>query len=150
FKGWNILYIFIVFPIVAGLLLVGGVFGLPLVETAVWGGLFLTLVVSYVGMALSLPFGILLALGRRSEMPAVRPVCVLIIEVCRGVPLITLLFMAGILLPLFFPTGVNFDKLLRALFGVSLFASAYMAEVIRGGLQAVPKGQYEGAKALGL
>jgi len=150
FKRFNLLYVFILFPIVAGVLLYGGVFGLPLVETAVWGGLFLTLVVSYVGMALSLPFGIILALGRRSTMPAVRVVCVFFIELCRGVPLITVLFMAGILLPLFFPTGVSFDKLLRALLGVALFASAYMAEVIRGGLQAVPKGQYEGAKALGL
>jgi len=150
FKRFNLLYVFILFPIVAGVLLYGGVLGLPLVETAVWGGLFLTLVVSYVGMALSLPFGIILALGRRSNMPAVRVVCVFFIELCRGVPLITVLFMAGILLPLFFPTGVSFDKLLRALLGVALFASAYMAEVIRGGLQAVPKGQYEGAKALGL
>jgi len=150
FKGFNLLYIFVIFPVVSGFLLLGGLFGLTPVETAVWGGLFLTLVVSYVGMALSLPFGILLALGRRSAMPAVRMVCVFLIEVCRGVPLITVLFMAGILLPLFFPTGVSFDKLARALFGVSLFASCYMAEVIRGGLQAVPKGQYEGAKALGL
>jgi len=150
FKRFNLLYVFILFPLVSGVVLYGGIFGLPLVETAVWGGLFLTLVVSYVGMALSLPFGIILALGRRSAMPAVRVVCVFFIELCRGVPLITVLFMAGILLPLFFPTGVSFDKLLRALLGVALFASAYMAEVIRGGLQAVPKGQYEGAKALGL
>ena len=150
FKGLNLLYIFAILPVVSGFLLVGGVLGLPVVETAVWGGLFLTILVSYVGMAVSLPFGIILALGRRSEMPAVRYVCVFIIEVCRGVPLITVLFMAGILLPLFFPTGVSFDKLVRALFGVALFASAYMAEVIRGGLQAVPKGQYEGAKAIGL
>ncbi|MEO8883366.1 MAG: amino acid ABC transporter permease [Devosia sp.] len=150
FKRFNLLYVFILFPIISGVLLYGGVLGLEQVETAVWGGLFLTLVVSYVGMALSLPFGIILALGRRSAMPAVRVVCVFFIELCRGVPLITVLFMAGILLPLFFPTGVSFDKLLRALLGVALFASAYMAEVIRGGLQAVPKGQYEGAKALGL
>jgi general L-amino acid transport system permease protein len=149
FKRLNLLYIFIIFPVVAGFLLYGG-FGLPVVETALWGGLSLTLVVSYVGMALSLPLGIVLALGRRSAMPAVRAVCVFFIEVCRGVPLITVLFMAGILLPLFLPDGVNFDKLIRALLGVALFASAYMAEVIRGGLQAVPKGQYEGAKALGL
>jgi general L-amino acid transport system permease protein len=101
-------------------------------------------------MAMSLPLGILMALGRRSTMPAVRAICVFFIEVCRGVPLITVLFMAGILLPLFLPDGVNFDKLIRALLGVAIFASAYMAEVIRGGLQAVPKGQYEGAKALGL
>ena len=150
FKGWNLLYIYVVFPVVAGILLVGGVFGLQLVETQVWGGLFLTLVVSYVGMAMSLPLGILLALGRRSKMPAVHYVCLFFIELCRGVPLITVLFMAGVLLPLFLPTGVNFDKLLRALLGLSLFAAAYMAEVIRGGLQAIPKGQFEGAKSLGL
>jgi len=150
FKRFNLLYVFIIFPVGAAFLLDGGAFGLPHVETAVWGGLFLTLVVSYVGMAMSLPFGIILALGRRSNMPAVRVVCVFFIEICRGVPLITVLFMAGILLPLFFPTGVNFDKLVRALLGVAFFASAYMAEVIRGGLQAVPKGQYEGAQALGL
>jgi len=150
FKGWNLVYIYVVFPVVAGILLVGGVFGLQLVETQVWGGLFLTLVVSYVGMAMSLPLGILLALGRRSKMPAVHYVCLFFIELCRGVPLITVLFMAGVLLPLFLPTGVNFDKLLRALLGLSLFAAAYMAEVIRGGLQAIPKGQFEGAKSLGL
>ena len=150
FKGFNLLYIFIMFPVLSGFLLVGGVLGLPVVETAVWGGLFLTLVVSYVGMAMSLPLGIILALGRRSKMPTVQWVCVVFIEFCRGVPLITVLFMAGILLPLFLPTGVNFDKLLRALLGLSLFAAAYMAEVIRGGLQAIPKGQYEGAKSLGL
>jgi general L-amino acid transport system permease protein len=150
YKGFNLLYIYILFPIIGGVLLVGGLFGLPVAETSVWGGLFLTLVVSYVGMAMSLPLGILLALGRRSKMPAVHYVCVAFIEICRGVPLITVLFMAGILLPLFLPTGVNFDKLLRALLGLSLFAAAYMAEVIRGGLQAIPKGQYEGAQALGL
>jgi general L-amino acid transport system permease protein len=150
FKSLNLLYIFIIFPVVSALILLGGFFGLPFVETAVWGGLFLTLVVSYVGMAVSLPLGILLALGRRSAMPGVRTVCVLIIEVCRGVPLITVLFMASVMLPLFLPPGVSFDKLLRALLGVAIFASAYMAEVIRGGLQAVPKGQYEGAKAMGL
>jgi general L-amino acid transport system permease protein len=150
FKRLNLLYLFILFPLIAGVVLIGGVLGLPEVETALWGGLFLTLVVSYVGMAMSLPLGIILALGRRSKMPIVQWVCVFFIEVCRGVPLITVLFMAGILLPLFLPTGVNFDKLLRALLGLSLFAAAYMAEVIRGGLQAIPKGQYEGAKSLGL
>jgi general L-amino acid transport system permease protein len=150
YKGWNLLYIFIIFPVISAVILYGGVFGLPVVETALWGGLFLTLVVSYVGMTMSLPLGIILALGRRSKMPIVRLVCVTFIEVCRGVPLITVLFMAGILLPLFLPEGMNFDKLLRALFGLSLFAAAYMAEVIRGGLQAIPKGQYEGARAIGL
>lgn len=150
YKGFNLLYLFIIFPLVAGFVLYGGILGLQVVETVVWGGLFLTLVVSYVGMAMSLPLGIVLALGRRSKMPAVKYICVFFIEVCRGVPLITVLFMAGILLPLFLPTGVNFDKLLRALLGLSLFAAAYMAEVIRGGLQAIPKGQYEGAQAIGL
>ena len=150
FKRLSLLATFVIFPVVSAFLLIGGSFGLPVGETALWGGRFLTLVVSYVGMAMSLPLGIILALGRRSKMPIVQWVCVFFIEVCRGVPLITVLFMAGILLPLFLPEGVNFDKLLRALIGLSLFAAAYMAEVIRGGLQAIPKGQYEGAKSLGL
>jgi general L-amino acid transport system permease protein len=109
-----------------------------------------TLVVAITGMVASLPLGILLALGRRSEMPAVRVFSVVFIEVWRGVPLITVLFMASVMLPLFLPAGVNFDKLLRCLIGVALFSSAYMAEVVRGGLQAIPKGQYEAADALGL
>jgi general L-amino acid transport system permease protein len=125
-------------------------FGLSTVETPLWGGLLVTLVVSYVGMAASLPLGILLALGRRSKMPIVRTLCVTFIEFWRGVPLITVLFMASVMLPLFLPPGVNFDKLLRALIGVALFSAAYMAEVVRGGLQAIPKGQYEAAQALGL
>jgi general L-amino acid transport system permease protein len=122
----------------------------PLVETRLWGGLFLTLVIAAVGIVGSLPLGILLALGRRSDMPVVRAICVAFIEVWRGVPLITVLFMASNMFPLFMPEGVNFDKLLRALLGVTIFASAYMAEVVRGGLQAIPKGQYEAAEALGL
>ncbi len=122
----------------------------PLVETRLWGGLFLTLVVAAVGIVGSLPLGIVLALGRRSHMPVVRAICVAFIEVWRGVPLITVLFMASNMFPLFMPEGVNFDKLVRALLGVTIFASAYMAEVIRGGLQAIPKGQYEAAEALGL
>jgi len=122
----------------------------PLVETRLWGGLFITLVIASVGIVGSLPLGILLALGRRSHMPVVRAICVAFIEVWRGVPLITVLFMASNMFPLFMPEGVNFDKLLRALLGVAIFASAYMAEVIRGGLQAIPKGQYEAAAALGL
>jgi general L-amino acid transport system permease protein len=120
------------------------------VETALWGGLFLTLVIAGVGIVASLPLGILFALGRRSDMPIVRAMCITFIEVMRGVPLITILFMASVMLPLFLPQGVNFDKLLRALVGVSLFSAAYMAEVVRGGLQAIPKGQYEAAQALGL
>ena len=125
-------------------------FGLVPVETSSWGGLLVTLVVSVTGIAASLPLGILLALGRRSQMPVVRLLSVIFIEVWRGVPLITVLFMASVMLPLFLPDGVTFDRLLRALIGISLFSAAYMAEVVRGGLQAIGKGQYEGAMALGL
>nr|WP_310239548.1 amino acid ABC transporter permease [Rhizobium rosettiformans] len=148
-KGLNALLLFIVFPIVAFFLLHGG-FGLPEVETPLWGGLMVTLILSFVGIAVSLPLGILLALGRRSDMPVIKMICVIFIEVVRGVPLITVLFMANVMLPLFMPTGWTIDNFLRALVGVSLFASAYMAEVVRGGLQAIPKGQYEGADSLGL
>jgi len=122
----------------------------PLVETRLWGGLFITLVIGTVGIVGSLPLGIVLALGRRSNMPVVRAICVVFIEVWRGVPLITVLFMASNMFPLFMPEGVNLDKLLRALLGVAIFSAAYMAEVVRGGLQAIPKGQYEAAAALGL
>lgn len=122
----------------------------PAVETQRWGGLFLTLVIAAVGIVGSLPVGIALALGRRSELPVVRAICVAFIEVWRGVPLITVLFMASVMFPLFMPEGVNFDKLARALLGVTIFAGAYMAEVVRGGLQAIPRGQYEAAEALGL
>jgi general L-amino acid transport system permease protein len=132
------------------LLLLGIDFGLSHVETEVWGGLLMTLVIAITGIAVSLPLGILLALGRRSDMPIVRGVSVVFIEFWRGVPLITVLFMSSVMLPLFLPEGVSFDKLLRALIGVALFSSAYMAEVVRGGLQAIPKGQYEGAMAVGL
>lgn len=132
------------------LFLVGIDFGLESVETEVWGGLLVTLVIAVTGIAASLPIGIALALGRRSELPIIRFFCIAFIEFWRGVPLITVLFMSSVMLPLFLPEGVTFDKLLRALIGVGLFSSAYMAEVIRGGLQALPKGQYEGAMALGL
>ncbi|MBY3207064.1 amino acid ABC transporter permease [Rhizobium laguerreae] len=148
-KGLNAILLFAVLPIIAFWLLHGG-FGLEVVETPLWGGLMVTLVLSFVGIAVSLPVGILLALGRRSRMPVIRMLCVTFIEVIRGVPLITVLFMASVMLPLFLPTGWNVDKLLRALIGVSIFTSAYMAEVIRGGLQAIPKGQFEGADSLGL
>lgn len=149
-KGLNAFLLFLAFPIVAYALLVGGMFGLTHVETPLWGGLLVTLTLSFVGIVVSLPLGILLALGRRSKMPVVKMVSVIFIETVRGVPLITVLFMASVMLPLFLPTGMTFDKFLRALIGVSLFASAYMAEVVRGGLQAIPKGQYEGADSLGL
>ena len=149
-KGLNALFLFVIFPILAFILLVGGMFGLREVDTPLWGGLLVTLVVSYVGMVASLPLGVLLALGRRSRMPIVRTFCIAFIELWRGVPLITVLFMASVMLPLFLPPGVNIDKLLRALIGVALFSAAYMAEVVRGGLQAIPKGQFEAAQALGL
>ncbi|MGO7160146.1 amino acid ABC transporter permease [Rhizobium johnstonii] len=148
-KGLNAILLFAVLPVIAFWLLHGG-FGLEVVETPLWGGLMVTLVLSFVGIAVSLPVGILLALGRRSRMPVIRMLCVTFIEVIRGVPLITVLFMASVMLPLFLPTGWNVDKLLRALISVSIFTSAYMAEVIRGGLQAIPKGQFEGADSLGL
>lgn len=195
FKQWNALFLILVFPVIALILLSGGNFGfaretylvlailcllslalvrvfpagfiaaaallaitalldidfgLEPVETSSWGGLLVTLVVSVTGIAASLPLGILLALGRRSRMPLVRLFSVIFIELWRGVPLITVLFMSSVMLPLFLPDGVTFDKLLRALIGMSLFSAAYMAEVVRGGLQAIGKGQYEGAMALGL
>ena len=149
FKGLNALLLFVVLPVVAFFLLTGG-FGLPHVETSRWGGLMVTLILSFFGIAVSLPVGILLALGRRSSMPVIKMLCVIFIEVIRGIPLITVLFMASVMLPLFLPDGWTFDKLLRALVGVSIFSSAYMAEVIRGGLQSIPKGQFEGADSLGL
>ena len=138
------------FPVAAFVLLYGSLPGLPAVETARWGGLMLTLVIAVVGIVLSLPLGILLALGRRSSLPVIKAFCVTYIELWRGVPLITVLFMASVMLPLFFPEDVTLDKLLRAMIGIVMFQAAYMAEVVRGGLQAIPKGQHEAAAALGL
>ena len=149
-KKWVGVFALVGFPIIAFYLLSGGVFGLPVVETRLWGGLMLTLVLSLVGMVAALPIGIVLALGRRSQMPIVRALCTAFIELWRGVPLITVLFMSSVMLPLFLPEGMNFDKLLRALIGIIMFQSAYMAEVVRGGLQPIPKGQYEAADAMGL
>lgn len=124
--------------------------GLQPVPTALWGGILVTLLVATVGIVFSLPFGILLALGRRSKLPIVRMASVIFIEFVRGVPLITVLIMANTMLPLFLPGDMTVDRLARPLIGVAFFASAYMAEVVRGGLQAMPKGQYEGAMSLGL
>ncbi len=149
-KMWNAVYVFIIFPIMAYWLLTGGIFGLPIVETQYWGGLLITLVVATVGITMSFPIGIILALGRRSKMPLVKWCSIAFIEFVRGVPLITILFMSSVMLPLFLEHGTNPDKLLRALIGVSLFAGAYMAETVRGGLQAIPRGQVEAAEALGL
>lgn len=136
--------------VAVGVLMWGGVLGLTYVPNTRWGGLPLTLFLSAIGLVFAFPIGILLALGRRSNMPAVRAVCVAYIELIRGVPLITVLFMASVMFPLFLPTGVSIDRLLRAQIGLIMFASAYLAEVVRGGLQAIPKGQYEAADSLGL
>lgn len=149
YKKWNAIFVLIIFPILAFILLTGK-FGLEPVQTSLWGGLLVTLVVAIVGIVVSFPFGIFLALGRRSNMPIIKMLSIIFIEFWRGVPLITVLFMSSVMLPFFLPDGVSFDKLLRALVGVTLFASAYMAEVIRGGLQAIPKGQYEAGDAMAL
>lgn len=133
-----------------GVLMWGGVPGLPYVENELWGGLILTLILATFGIAFAFPLSILLALGRRSSMPAIQGLCVAYIELIRGVPLISVLFMASIMLPLFLPPGLSIDKLLRAQIALILFAAAYLAEVVRGGLQAIPKAQYEMADALGL
>jgi general L-amino acid transport system permease protein len=150
YKVVNSVLFFGVYPVVGFILLVGGLPGLPYVETRLWGGLLVTLVIAVTGIVASLPIGIVLALGRRSDMPAVRILCVIFIEFWRGVPLITVLFFATYMLPLFLPVGFAINSLLRVMIGVMLFAAAYMAEVVRGGLQAVPRSQYEGAIALGL
>jgi general L-amino acid transport system permease protein len=133
-----------------GILMWGGVFGLRAVENERWGGLILTLILFTFGVAFAFPLSILLALARRSSLPAIRALAVGYIELVRGVPLISLLFMASVMLPLFLPEGVSIDKLLRAQIALILFAAAYLAEVVRGGLQAIPKDQYEAADALGL
>lgn len=150
YKLQNTIYLFGIFPIIAFILLVGGVLGLTHIGTEYWGGLLVTLVVASVGITASFPLGVMLALGRRSRMPLVRWASVTFIEFVRGVPLITVLFMSSVMLPLFLPPGWSIDKLLRALVGVALFAAAYMAETIRGGLQAIPRGQFEAADAIGL
>lgn len=128
----------------------GGWLGLAEVETVRWGGLVLTLLLTIVGLALAFPFSILLALGRRSHMPVIKALCVAYIELIRGVPLITVLFMASVMVPLFFPSGFNVDRVLRAQIGIFMFSAAYLAEVVRGGLQGIPRGQEEAALALGL
>jgi general L-amino acid transport system permease protein len=144
-------YLFVVVPIASFILLHGSAaFDLRPVDTALWGGVMVTIVVASVGIVASLPLGIVFALGRRSRMPAVRFLSVAFIEFVRGVPLVTVLFMASVMLPLFLPASWSPDKLLRALVAVAIFSSAYMAEVVRAGLQAIPQSQYEAARALGL
>ncbi len=149
---WNakLLYVWMACFVLIGILLRGGLLGLTSVEDDKWGGLPLTLLLSVVGIVFAYPLGILLALGRRSEMPAIRSICIGYIELIRGVPLISLLFMASVMFPLFLPEGVSVNKLLRAQVAIIMFTAAYLAEVVRGGLQAIPKGQYEAADALGL
>jgi general L-amino acid transport system permease protein len=141
---------FIIYPIIAFILLKGGIFGLDEVPTEKWGGLTLTIVVAAVGIVASFPIGVLFALGRQSKMRVIRFISVVYIEFIRGVPLITILFMASVVLPLFFSSSMDIDKLLRALIGITMFQTAYIAEVIRGGLQAIPQGQYEAADSVGL
>jgi general L-amino acid transport system permease protein len=137
-------------PLIVGVLLVGGVLGLPLVPTDQWGGLTLNVVITFATVTLALPLGVLLALGRRSALPVIRWLSVGFIEIWRGVPLLTVLFMAMVMLPMFLPAGMTLDRLIRAILGLSLFVSAYMAEVVRGGLQGIPRGQYEASAGLGL
>jgi general L-amino acid transport system permease protein len=149
-RGLWVLLLLTVFPVLAGVLLVGGVPGLPYVGTHLWGGLLLNTTISFVAAAGSLPLGMALALGRRSGLPIVRMLSIGFIELWRGVPLLTVLFMATVMLPLFLPHGITVDNLVRAMVALTLFTSAYMAEVVRGGLQGVPSGQEEAAYALGL
>ncbi len=150
-RGLGALLFFVVFPVLAFVLLRGSAaLGLPLVDSLLWGGIFVSLLTAVVGIVFSLPLGVLLALGRRSRLPVVRAASVLFIEFVRGVPFITVLFMANTMLPLFVPESWTPDRLLRPLVGIALFSAAYMAEEVRGGLQLLGRGQYEGAMALGL
>jgi len=128
----------------------GGVLGLEPVRTDLWGGLPLTVMLATLSIFFAFPIAVLVALGRRSQLPAIRTACVIYIELIRGVPLISVLFMASFMFPLFMPQGVSIDVLVRVLVGITLFAAAYMAEIVRGGLQAIPKGQQEAADTLGL
>ena len=143
-------YVWIGVLTLIGVLMWGGVLGLSYVPQERWGGLVITLILATFGLAFAFPLSILVALGRRSSLPAIKALCVLYVELIRGVPLISLLFMASVMFPLFLPEGMNVDKLLRAQIAIILFAGAYLAEVVRGGLQSLSKGQYEAADALGL
>jgi len=143
-------YAWIIGLFTMGLLMKGGLFGLSSVESTQWGGLPLTLLLAVFGLTAAYPLGVILALGRRSKMRGVKILCVLYIELIRGVPLISLLFMSAIIFPLFLPEGVTFNKILRAQAAIILFTAAYIAEVVRGGLQAMPRGQYEAAESIGL
>ena len=150
FKNYIIIYLLFVYPIIALNLISGGVFGLKWIETGAWGGLSLTLIVSAFALIFCFPVGMFLALGRRSELPAIKYCSIGFIELWRGVPLITVLFMSAVMFPMFLPDGTFMDKLMRVIIAITLFEAAYMAEVIRGGLQALPRGQYDAAKSLGM
>jgi general L-amino acid transport system permease protein len=143
-------YAWIIGLFTMGLLMKGGIFGLPSVESTQWGGLPLTLLLAVFGLTAAYPLGVILALGRRSKMRGIKALCILYIELIRGVPLISLLFMSSIIFPLFLPEGVTFNKILRAQVAIILFTAAYIAEVIRGGLQGMSRGQYEAAESMGL
>jgi len=149
-RGIFLILLLTVFPLLAGILLVGGIAGLPFVDTSLWGGLMLDVIISFVTVAGALPLGILLALGRRSQLTVMRIFSVAFIELWRGVPLLTVLFMSAVMVPLFLPYGVSVDRLIRAMVAFTLFNAAYMAETVRGGLQGVPVEQEEAAYSLGL
>ncbi len=148
--GLSLGYIWFGSMVVAAILLKGGILGLEPVESTKWGGLLLTVMLSVVGMTAAYPLGIVLALARRSRMPAIRTIAVVYIEVIRGVPLISMLFMSAVMFPLFLPEGVTINKIFRAQTAIIMFTAAYIAEVVRGGLQAIPRGQYEAAESMGL
>jgi general L-amino acid transport system permease protein len=149
---WNkyLGYAWIIGLVAMGVLMRGGILGLPGVETSQWGGLPLTLLLSVFGLTAAYPLGVVLALGRQSKMRAIKMLCVVYIELIRGVPLISLLFMGSIIFPLFLPEGITINQILRAQVAIILFTAAYIAEVVRGGLQAMPRGQYEAADSIGL
>ena len=149
-KKYFILFLIFIYPFLGIELISGGGFGLKYVETAAWGGLSLTFIISAFAILFCFPIGVFLALGRRSSLPAIRYISIGFIELWRGVPLITVLFMSAVMFPMFLPDGTFIDKLIRVLIAITLFEAAYMAEVVRGGLQALPKGQYEAAKSLGM
>ena len=150
YKKYIILFMLFIYPIIGIKLISGGIFGLKWIETGAWGGLSLTLIVSAFALILCFPIGMFLALGRRSELPAIKYSSIGFIEIWRGVPLITVLFMSAVMFPMFLPDGTYMDKLMRVVIAITLFEAAYMAEVIRGGLQALPRGQYDAAKSLGM
>jgi len=150
FKNYIILFLLFIFPVIALNLISGGIFGLKWIETGAWGGLSLTFIVSAFALIFCFPIGVFLALGRRSDLPAIKYSSIGFIELWRGVPLITVLFMSAVMFPMFLPDGTYMDKLMRVIIAITLFEAAYMAEVVRGGLQALPRGQYDAAKSLGM